>query len=113
MSISKASHEQLAHSARSILSKSITTIDIEMKQHAVIEFLFLERSDGEEIIQRLRNIYGDEAYSHAAIFRWIKEVWNSNEEFYHEEGLVDHIDTKLARKFGTSLGMIRLPRCVR
>jgi DNA-binding NarL/FixJ family response regulator len=54
-------------------------MDVKMKQRAVIEFLLLQRSDDEEIAQRLRNAHGDGLYFLIAIFRWIKEVRNGNE----------------------------------
>jgi hypothetical protein len=59
-------------------------MDVKDKQRAFIEFLLLEGCAGEEIVIRLRNLYGSAAYCRASLFRWINEVRRVNEELRHE-----------------------------
>jgi transposase len=59
-------------------------MEIKDKQRAVIEFLLLEGCAGDEIAIRLRNVYGEDAYSRATVFRWITEVRRGNEELRNE-----------------------------
>jgi hypothetical protein len=56
-------------------------MDVKDKQRSVIEFLLLEVCAGEEIVIRLRNVYGSDTCCRASIFIWISEVRRSNEEF--------------------------------
>jgi hypothetical protein len=50
------------------------------KQRAVIEFLLLEGRSGDEIAQRLHNVYGQDADCRAPVFRWIQEARRGNKE---------------------------------
>jgi hypothetical protein len=59
-------------------------MNVKTEQRAVIEFLFLEGSDREEIAQYLRNVEGDQVYFRAAVLQWIKKIRNGNEELCHE-----------------------------
>jgi hypothetical protein len=60
------------------------TMEVKDKQRAVIEFLLFEGCAGEEIVIRLRNVYGSAAYYRASVFRWINEVPGCNEELRNE-----------------------------
>jgi hypothetical protein len=59
-------------------------IEVKDKSRAVIEFLLLEGCAGEEIVIRLRNIYGSSACCRASGFRWINEVRRGDEELRNE-----------------------------
>jgi hypothetical protein len=59
-------------------------MDVKIEQRAVIEFLFLEGFDGEEIDQYLQNVYVNKGHFRATVLQWVKEIRNSNEEFRHE-----------------------------
>jgi hypothetical protein len=61
-------------------------MDINQKQRPVIEFLPLERCEGADIVLRLQNAYGRDAYYQASVFRWMNEICRGNEEFQNEEG---------------------------
>jgi hypothetical protein len=43
------------------------TMDAKQKLRAVIEFLLLERHPGDEIPQRLHNLYGQDAYCRVSV----------------------------------------------
>jgi hypothetical protein len=60
------------------------TRDVKDKQRAVIEFLSLEGSPSDEIITRLQNVDGEDAYSRVLVFRWIREVGQDNQELRDE-----------------------------
>jgi nucleoside-diphosphate-sugar epimerase len=59
-------------------------MDVKEKQHAVIEFPLLEGCPGDEILTRLPNVYGPDAYSRSSVFHWIQEVRRGNEELRNE-----------------------------
>jgi hypothetical protein len=52
------------------------------RERTIIEFLLLEGRPGDEIAQRLHDVYGQDACFHcrASAFRWIPEVCRGNEE---------------------------------
>jgi DNA-binding NarL/FixJ family response regulator len=60
------------------------TMDVKQKQRAVIEFLLLERCAGDEIAAGLQNVYGEDAYCRASVFRWIQEIRRGNKELRNE-----------------------------
>jgi hypothetical protein len=47
-------------------------------------FALIEASQGDEIAQRLHNVYGQDAYCRASVFRWIEEVGRGKEELRDE-----------------------------
>jgi hypothetical protein len=49
-----------------------------------MEFLLLEGRPGDEIAQRLHNVFGQDAYCRVSVFRWIQEVRRGNEELRDE-----------------------------
>jgi hypothetical protein len=50
------------------------------KQHAVIEFLLVERRPGDKIAIRLRNVDEEAAHSRATVFRGIGKIHSGNSE---------------------------------
>jgi Mn-dependent DtxR family transcriptional regulator len=48
-------------------------MDVKDKQEAVIIFFLLEGCTREEIVTRLRNVYGSAACCHVSAFRWAKK----------------------------------------
>jgi hypothetical protein len=59
-------------------------MDVTDKELAIIEFLLFEGCSDEEIVIRLRHVYGSAAYRSAPVFRWISEVCRGNEELRNE-----------------------------
>jgi transposase len=59
-------------------------MDVKQKQRAVIEFLLVEACAGDEIATRLQNVYGEDAYCCASVFRWIQEIRRGNEGLRNE-----------------------------
>jgi hypothetical protein len=53
---------------------------MKVKQKAVIKFLRLEGHTFDQIHQLLRNMYGNEAYSHAIVFNWVHEIDQGRED---------------------------------
>jgi hypothetical protein len=64
---------------------------------AITEFVLLEGRASEEIMIRLRDIYGLAAYPHASVFRWISDVHRGNEELETKDTPEDPVNTKLMR----------------
>jgi hypothetical protein len=60
------------------------TMQVKDKQRAFIEFLLLERCDGEKIVVHLRSIYGSAVHCRASVFRWISELRRDSEELRNE-----------------------------
>jgi hypothetical protein len=60
------------------------TMDLKQKQRAVIEFLLLEGCEGDDIVFRLQNAYGRDAYCWASVFRWMNEICRGSEEIRNE-----------------------------
>jgi hypothetical protein len=59
-------------------------MDVRQKQRALIECLLFEGRPGDEIAQRLHDVYGQDAHCRASVFQWIQEVRRSNEELRNE-----------------------------
>jgi transposase len=59
-------------------------MDVKSKQRAVMEFLLVEGCAGDEIAARLQNMYGEDAYCRASMFRWIQEIGRGSEELRNE-----------------------------
>jgi hypothetical protein len=55
-------------------------MDVKQKQWVGIEFLLLERCEGDDIVLRLQNAYGQDAYCRASVFREMNEIRRGNEE---------------------------------
>jgi hypothetical protein len=60
------------------------TIDVEQKRRAVIEFLLLERCEGDDILLRLQTAHSRDAYNRASVFRGMNEIRRGNEELRNE-----------------------------
>jgi hypothetical protein len=69
-------------------------MDVKQKQRAVTEFLLLEGCARDEIAARLQNVYGEDAYCRASVFRSIQEIRRGNEELRNEGRPEGHVDTK-------------------
>jgi hypothetical protein len=54
------------------------------EQRAIIEFLLLEGCEGDDIMLRLQNGPGRDAYCRTSIARWMNEICRGNEEFGNE-----------------------------
>jgi hypothetical protein len=59
-------------------------MDAKDNQRTVIQFLLFEGRAGQEIMIRIRNVYGSAADCHASVFRWISEIRRGNEELRNE-----------------------------
>jgi hypothetical protein len=59
-------------------------MDVKQKQLAVIEFLLLEGCGGDNIVLRLQNAHGRDAYCGTSVFRWMDEIRPGNEELPNE-----------------------------
>jgi transposase len=59
-------------------------MDVKDKECSVIEFLLLEGFSSDEIITRFEEVSGEDAYSRASVFRWIREVRQGNQELRDE-----------------------------
>jgi DNA-binding CsgD family transcriptional regulator len=60
------------------------TMDVKLTQRTVIEFLLREGCARDEIATRLQNVYGEDAYYCASVFRSIQETRRGNEELRNE-----------------------------
>jgi hypothetical protein len=60
------------------------TMNVKQKQRAVIEFLLLEGREGDDIVLRLQNAYGRNAYCQVSVFRWMNEIRRGSEELRNE-----------------------------
>jgi hypothetical protein len=80
------------------LPESKATMDAKGKQPA-----------GEEILMRLRNVYGSAAYGRASVFRWISEVRCSHGEVRAKDAQGDPIETKLMRRL---CQFYKRPKCL-
>jgi transposase len=59
-------------------------MDVMQKQQAVIKFYLVEGCEGDDIVLRLQNSYGGDAYCRASVFRWMNEIHRGNEELRNE-----------------------------
>jgi hypothetical protein len=60
-------------------------MDVKQKQRDVIEFLILKGCEDHDIVLRLPNAYGRDAYCRASVLRWMNEICRGNEEFRNED----------------------------
>jgi hypothetical protein len=59
-------------------------MDLKRKQRGVIEFLLFEGRPGDEIAQRLHNVYGHDPCCRVSVFRWIQEARRGNKDLCNE-----------------------------
>jgi hypothetical protein len=76
------------------LNRRKVSIDAGEKQHAIIEFLLLERSSAEEIAVRLQKVYSEAAYWRSTVFRWMNTIHNENYELQANRNRSSGLETK-------------------
>jgi hypothetical protein len=59
-------------------------MDVKQKQRTVIEFLLLEGCKGDDIVPRLQNAHGGDAYCRPSVPRWVNEIRRDHEELRDE-----------------------------
>jgi hypothetical protein len=59
-------------------------MDVKQRQRVVIEFLLLEGCESDDIVLRLQNASGRDAYCEASVFRWANEIRCGSEELRNE-----------------------------
>jgi hypothetical protein len=59
-------------------------MDFKWKRPTIVEFLPLEGYAGQEIVTRLRNLYGSAVYCGPSVFSWVSEIRRGNEELRNE-----------------------------